>query len=55
MKGYGKNTFRGIGHTRFIPTKEQREVEEARKDLVAALYQEWQKRMRENRVIIDYL
>lgn len=21
MKGYGKNTFRGIGHTRFIPTK----------------------------------
>ena len=55
MKGYGKNTFRGIGHTRFISTKEQREVEEARKDLVAALYQEWQKRMRENRVIIDYL
>lgn len=55
MKGYGKNTFRGIGHTRFIPTKEQREVEEARKELVAALYQEWQKRMRENRVIIDYL
>ena len=40
MKGYGKNTFRGIGHTSFIPTKEQREVEEARKDLVAALYQE---------------
>ena len=42
-------------HTRFIPTKEQREAEEARKDLVAALYQEWQKRMQENRVIIDYL
>ena len=54
-EGLRQNTFRGIGHTRFIPTKEQREVEEARKELVAALYQEWQKRMRENRVIIDYL
>ena len=42
-------------HTRFIPTKEQIELEEARKESVATLYQKWQKRMRENRVIIDYL
>ena len=42
-------------HTRFIPTKEQIELEEARKKSVATLYQKWQKRMRENRVIIDYL